>query len=174
MWTALFLPFSSHRVQHRRDLTPHNHDCPGAGFWSIRSGKTCELRYGIGTTVYDAWTFAWAPSGLRGAPLHLSTPFRRSIISLPSLCVFSILLKGSENRAVVTRHRLGKTERMLSDVVGPKQELGAVSTRAIQAQTLRRCVFIHPVHQHPLQVLRRNRSSASACAFTVQMCTAIS
>lgn len=69
MWIAPYLPFSSHRGRHRWDQTPHSHGYLVVGFRLIRSGKTCGLRSGIGTTVYDAWTLAWALAGLRGAPL---------------------------------------------------------------------------------------------------------
>lgn len=87
-------------------------------------------------------------------------PFRRSITSLSSSCIFSItdtsiLFKILEKRTVMIRPRSG---RMFSGVVEPKGELDAAPALAIEAQTLQRCVFIHPVRHHrPLQAVLHSR-----------------
>ena len=115
MWIAPFRPFSSHRGRHRRDRTSHIHDYLVVGFPLIRSGKTCGLRSGTGTTVYDAWTLAWACTGLRGAPLHLSTPSAvQSPCSRPHapslLRTHRFYWRPMEKRSLVTRSRSGKVE----------------------------------------------------------------
>lgn len=94
---------------------PHNLGQPVVVFRSIRSGKTCGLRSGIGKIAYDALTFAWALTGFRGAPLRRQDPsavqlFRPHPHASSLFPDRYILLKALERRTVIMRPRLGKVE----------------------------------------------------------------